>query len=104
MGVTVPIVQHGTPLNTLLGHRHVDHNRSLIIGGSGLNSQFQRVQHTPRIAVGHIHEVLQSMRLDLHLKRPISPLSVSQRPKGNGVQILFTKRFKAKNATAAHKG
>ena len=33
MGIAVPIVEHRPSLNALLGHRHVDHNRPLIIGG-----------------------------------------------------------------------
>ncbi len=101
MNIPLLIIQDRPPLNRFLGHRQVDHNCPGLIRRCRLNRQLQRIQYPPRIPIGHIHQMFQGRRVNLHIQRPISPLLIRQRLLRNLPQIIRRQRLQLENPAPA---
>ncbi len=95
------IIENGALLNALLRHFHVHQDDAICVRRCRFNRQLQRIEHTARIAISHVHQVQQSGLLHLHPVLPIAALRVTQGLLGNAVQIGFVKRFELENEAAA---
>ena len=68
--VALLVIEDGAALDRLLGdvQRHVDDGRRARVDGvGGLHSQFQRVEHAARIAVGDVDQMVERVLVDAHV-------------------------------------
>jgi hypothetical protein len=61
VGISLFVVEHGPPLNGLFRHRQGDGDGAGIIGFRGFNRQFQGIEQSAGIAIGHIHQMVEGL-------------------------------------------
>ena len=71
------------------------------IGRRGLHRQLQGIQHAARIPIGHIHQMVQRLRGQMHLQPAIAALRVAQRLPRHLAQIVRRQRAQLEDAAAA---
>ena len=76
MNITVLVIEHGPALDRLLGHLQVDGYDAFLIRRRGLHRQFQRIEHAARVSIGHIHQMVERLRPQVHVPRAVTPLRV----------------------------
>ena len=89
MRIPILVIKHRSLLNRFLGYSTVDPHHPVFIGSGGLNSQFQRIEHRPRITVGHLYKMILGVLLQVHPYVSISPLFVVESLSDNRLEIIL---------------
>ena len=101
MGIAVPVVEHRTALDALLGDLAVDVDRSTH-RLRGLDGQFEGIEESPGIAVSNVHQVIEGVRIELNAVVAVAPLAISQRCSRHLDKLRFGVGPELEYAAAAH--
>ena len=102
VGVAILVIQHRPALDRLLGHLCGDINHTVGVWRSGLDGQFQGIQHGPGVAISHVDQVVKSFIPQLDLEFAVTAALIRQRLPDNGPQIVFGQAAQLENAGAGH--
>ncbi len=101
--VAILVIEHRPALDALLGHAHVHDNDAILVGRGGLYGQFQGIEHTTGIAVGYVHQVGESIIMDVDLQPAIAAVRIGHGVAGNGAEIIVAQRPELKDTAPADK-
>ncbi len=108
MRVAILVVEHRTALNGLGGDVARDVDLRLVravrrfgAGLRGLHSQFQRVEHTARIAVGYAHQVIERVLIEHDRQRAVAAFGIGQGLARHGAQVVLAQAAQLEDAAAA---